>query len=323
MLKWRLLWIAAILCSCSPTAQAIEGPAAAGPIGGTDLQSGFLPPPGVYFGTSQLFARTIDFLDRNGNTSAALKDAQLSKVVGGPFAFFVPDAKIFGGSIALAAVVPAFSQWGSLFPGESRQHDTGVGDPYVEIAWSRYFGTPRPSICAGAKPIPEGLSVLLGFGVVFPAGKYDAATPLGRALSPGTNIWDFAPTAAFTFTTTPILAEGTEFSAKFYWNNYLTNPDTKYRTGDLLNLDFAVSERIGRFQVGVTGFYAWQVENDRIRNVSIPPDGARARVLYVGPIVAYDMPESQSALKLKAIVSPFAENTVTSWAVALAWIKKY
>jgi hypothetical protein len=66
--------------------------------------------------------------------------------------------------------------------------------------------------------------------------------------------WDFAPTVGLTYTTPPIIAEGTEISARFFWNNYLENPLTFYRTGDLLDLEFAVSERIGRFQVGVTAF---------------------------------------------------------------------
>ena len=51
----------------------------------------------------------------------------------------------------------------------------------------------------------------------------------------------------------PILAEGTEISAKLYWNNYLRNPETGCATGDLINIDFAITERIGRFQVGVAG----------------------------------------------------------------------
>ncbi len=31
----------------------------------------------------------------------------------------------------------------------------GVGDPYVELSWSRYFRAPRPSLYPGAYPILE------------------------------------------------------------------------------------------------------------------------------------------------------------------------
>lgn len=315
--------IAAFLCRTGTVALAVEGPSLAGPIGGTDVRSGLLPPPGIYVGTVQLYARTMNFRNGNGEINQVLKDAQLAKVIGGPFIYFIPQTKIFGGSLALAGVVPVLDAWGHLYTGTSNGRDAGVGDPYVEIAWSRYFGTPRPSRYAGANPIPEGLSVLLGLGVVIPAGQYDASTPLSRTLSPGTNIWDFAPTAALTYTTKSILAEGTEFSAKLYWNNYLENPDTNYLTGDLFDVDFAVTEHIGRFQVGLTGFYAWQAEDDKIGGVAIAPDGLKAKIFELGGIVAYDMPENASSLKIKAIASPYAENFPTPWHVVLGWAKKF
>ena len=142
----------------------------------------------------------------------------------------------------------------------SRNCTTGVDDPYAEIDWSHSFGKLRPSKFPGAYPILQGLTVLVGFGVVFPGVTYEALAfdPLQQALSISNNIWDFAPTAGFTYTTQPILADGTEISVRFFWNNYIENRDTHYQTGDLLDLEFAVSERIGRFQVGVTGFYAFR-----------------------------------------------------------------
>jgi hypothetical protein len=319
----RFCLAAALLGGAAVPARAVEGPTAAGPIGGTDMRSGLLPPPGVYFGTMQLAARTMDFVDGNGRTIPGLEDAQLSKGVGGPFLYYVPETKIFGGHVALAGILPIVYQCGHLFADQSRQCDTGAGDPYVEIAWSRYFGAPRPSAYAGAYPILEGLSILIGFGVVVPTGKFTAADPLRQALSAGTNIWDFAPTMAVTYTTRPILAEGTEFSAKLYWNTYLENPETDYHTGDVLNLDFAVTEHIGRFQAGIAGFYATQIADDKIAGARIPPDGRRGTVLQIGGVVGYDMPEHGSSFKVKALVAPYAENTVTSWGVTFGWIKKY
>ena len=59
-----LLIAAFVASSCSPL-MAIEGPTAAGPIGGTDIRSALLPPPGVYGGTMQLGAATLEFLDGN------------------------------------------------------------------------------------------------------------------------------------------------------------------------------------------------------------------------------------------------------------------
>lgn len=282
-----------------------------------------LPPPGLYVGGVLLGAATLDFVDGNGETIPELKDAYLAEEVGGPFLYYVPDVKVLGGSIGVGAILPVGNLCGRLFTGTSNHCQAGVGDPYVEVDWSRNFGKWRPSKFAGAFPISEGISIMAGFGVVLPTGKFNSSDPLSQALSIGTNIWDFAPSIAVTYTTRPILVEGTEFSAKFYWNNYLENPATHYKTGDLLDVDFAITEHIGRFQVGVTGFYAFQIEDDKQFGVRIPPDGREGEVLKLGGIVNYDMPEYNAAVKVKAATALIAANTVNAWAVVVGWTMKF
>ena len=314
--------VAVCILVCTP-ARAIEGPTIAGPIGGTDIRSAVLPPPGLYGGTILLGAEAFDFVDGHGKTIPALVDAHLTKYLAGPFLYYVPDVKVLGGSIGVGSIVPLGEQCGHLFPGDPSDCTTGVGDPYVEFDWSRSFGKLRPSKYAGAAPILQGLTILAGFGTVFPAGTYTASDPTQQALSIGNNTWDFAPTFGFTYTTAPMLAEGTEFSARLFWNNYLENPTTHYSTGDFLDLEFAVSERIGRFQVGVTGFYGWQSEDDKLFGIVVPPDGRRAKILEIGPIVNFDIPAHKSSVKVKAISTLSAENTVRSWGVAFSWVKKF
>ena len=311
---------AAILAAQAP-ASAVEGPTVAGPIGGTDIRSAILPPPGLYGGAFAGVAGTIDFVDANGDTVPIFKNAHLAKQIGAPFLYYVPDVKVFGGSIGFGGMVPGGNQCGHLFVREPSECKQGVGDPYAEIDWSRYFGTPRPSKYQGAYPILQGLNVLVGFGTVLPAGTYDDSDLLDRVLSIGTNIWDFAPALGMTYTTRPILAEGTEFSAKAYYNTYIENPATHYLTGDLINIDFAVSEHIGRFQIGATGFFATQIEDDELFGVPVP--NLQAEALLLGPVINYDMPERGSSVRVKALRTVFAENTVTSWSVFFAWFKKF
>ena len=226
MVGQRISLIACFLCALSMQAPAfaVEGPTAAGPIGGTDIRSAMLPPPGVYGGVILLGASTLDFVDGHGETIPALRDAHLAKELAGPFLYYVPETKVLGGSIGFGAIIPAGNQCGHLFISDSDRCTLGVGDPYVEMDWSRSFGTLRPSKYPGANPILQGLTILTGFGVVIPVGTYDASDPTEQALSIGNNIWDLAPIVAFTYTTRPLLAEGTEISARFYWNNYLENP---------------------------------------------------------------------------------------------------
>ncbi len=312
------------LLASAGSAHAVEGPAAAGPIGGTDIRSAMLPPPGWYGGVAVLAAGTLDFVDGDGRTIPPLRDAHLAKQVSGTFLYYVPKLDVLGGSIGVGGMVPAGNQCGHLFEGEDSRCTVSFGDPYVEFDWSRSFAKPRASTYAGAYPIMEGLTVMLAVGVVIPVGQFDSSEPIEQALSIGTNIWDVAPAVAFTYTTPPLLAEGTEFSAKLYWNNYRENPETKYFTGDLINLDFAITERIGRFQVGLAGFYAKQVEDDDIPGLAIqPPDGRRGELLMLGGVVNYDMPEYGASMKVKAFKAAEVENTVDSWGVVFGFMKGF
>ena len=43
----------------------------------------------------------------------------------------------------------------------------------------------------------------------------------------------------------------------------------------------------------------------------------------LGGVVNYDMPEHNSSVRIKALTSVLAENTVGLWCVALGWARKY
>jgi hypothetical protein len=316
-----LLAALAAACAHSPLS-ALEGSSTAGPIGGTDIRTAQLPPPGLYGGAIALYAEAYGFYDGAGNLVPALSALDLARTRVGPFLFYVPDIQVFGGSIGIGGIIPLGVECGRLFDTTPRRCISGVGDPYVEIGWSRFFGAVRPSRYANAYPIAEGLTVALGFGVVIPIGRYNAVDATTQGLVIGNNVWDFAPTFAFTYMTKPILAEGTEFSARLYWNNYLKNPDTQYSTGSVLNIDFAVSERIGRFQVGIAGYYAFQIADDKQFGIPIVPDGRRGEALTLGGVLAYDMPEYGAFLKIKVLKTFVTHNSVKSPGFAVTFVKK-
>ena len=62
----RLLLLCALLWSMCDAAHAIEGPSGAGPIGGTDVRSAVLPPPGLYGGMPVLVGHIFDFVGPKG-----------------------------------------------------------------------------------------------------------------------------------------------------------------------------------------------------------------------------------------------------------------
>jgi hypothetical protein len=316
-------WLAtALVCGLSSPSHAVEGSTAAGPIGGTDVRVALLPPPGVYGGIAVLGAKAFDFVDGRGEKIPGFGEADLSAKIIAPLLVYIPDFQVLGGSLAIVGTAPAGEKCGHIFSGTGRVCRFGAGDPYVEVSWARAFGTLRASKDPGAFPIFEGLAVAAGFGVVLPFGQYNAFEANNYAASVGNNIYDFAPSFAFTYTTAPILFEGTEVSAKLYWNNYLKNPVTQYATGALLDVDFAVTEHIGRFQVGVAGYYVTQIADDRQSGARIAPDGRRAEIMELGGVVAYDMPEYGASVKIKGLHTVITANTVGSYGVVVGLIKK-
>jgi hypothetical protein len=80
-------------------------------------------------------------------------------------------------------------------------------------------------------------------------------------------------------------------SAKLYWNNYKQNPATHYATGQVINVDFAVSED-WPLQAGIAGFYAFQT--GRLMMACRPGDGCRGEVR--ARVLAYDMPEQLASM---------------------------
>jgi hypothetical protein len=294
-----------------------------GPVVGSDIRSAQLPPPGLYGGLGLIYGEGHDFFDGSGRLVQALHALHLQRTWALPFLLYVPDVRLFGGSIGIAGTVPAGTECGRLFTTTPERCIAGIGDAYAEVAWSRFFGTVRPSRYPGAYPIAEGLTIALGFAVVIPTGGFDARQFAGQGLNMGNNVWDFVPTAAATYTTEPILADGTEISAKVYWNNFTTNPETDFQTGAIVRTDFAVSEKIGRWQIGLAGRYSVQVADDRQFGIRVAPDGRRQEVFSLGPVVAYDLPEHSSSIKLKGLATVRVRNTARSHDVSASWIKKF
>jgi hypothetical protein len=319
----QIVFTAAWTCIATAPSQAAEGTTAAGPIGGSDIRSAMLPPPGLYGGAVGLVSYVPTIVGGDGNPGSGLDAVDLTAKIAAPFLVYVPQAQILGGSIGVFGVAPGGQECGQIVSTIPRRCTWGFGDPYVEFDWSRSFGHLRPSGDPAAFPIMEGLVINLGLGIVLPVGKYEPQLRATNALSLGNNIWDIAPSIAVTYTTLPLIAEGTEFSAKLYWNNYTVNPDSQYQAAPLLDVDFAVTEHVGRVQAGLAGIYAFQTDADRQFGIVVPPDGRRLEFLAVGFVVNYDMPDLGAAIRFKALSIVHGQNTGISQSVTIGFAKKF
>lgn len=318
----RLVLLAGLLGAAAVPCLAAEGTTAAGPIAGTDIRSAVLPPPGLYGGAIGLNSHVPEVVDGKGKPVQGLDAVDLTARMAAPFLVYVPNVQVLGGSIGLIGLAPGGQECGQLVSAIPSRCTWGMGDPYFELAWSRSFGQLRPSRDAGALPILEGLVIGAGIGVVAPFGKFEPLLRSTNAISIGNNIYDVAPSVAVTYTTRPLIAEGTEFSAKVYMNNYGINPETHYKASPLIDVDFAVSERIGRFQLGLTGVYLSQTGEDRQFGVVVPPDGRRLEYMALGGVLNYDMPEQAAAIRAKVLSTVLGRNTGISQVIAVGFAKK-
>ena len=77
---------------------AAEGTTAAGPIGGTDIRSALLAPPGFYGGMAGLYSSVHQVNDGSGTPVPGLDAVDLNAKIAGAFFLYVPDhAKVLGG----------------------------------------------------------------------------------------------------------------------------------------------------------------------------------------------------------------------------------
>lgn len=317
----RIVIVIGVACWSAPC-WAVEGAAAAGPIGGSDIRSAILPPPGLYVGGVGLYNGVTQYNDGTGHPAAGLDAFGLTDSIAGAFFLYVPDFKLFGGEIGLSGFEAGGQDCGQLVSTVPRRCTSGLGDPYFELAWSRSFGQLRPATTAGAFPIIQGLVLDFGVGVLLPVGNYNQQIQAANGVTLGYNTFDVAPSVAVTYTTPPLIADGTEFSAKFYWDNYATNPATQYHSSQLLDVDFAVTEHVGRFQVGPAGFYVFQTGMDRQYGAVVPPDGRRLEYMALGGVINYDMAEYNSIIRFKANTTVFSQNGVVAKLFVISFAKK-
>jgi hypothetical protein len=97
---------------------------------------------------------------------------------------------------------------------------------------------------------------------------------------------------------------------------------TQYKASPLIDLDFAVSERIGRFQLGLAGVYLSQTGEDRQFGAVVPPDGWRLEYMAPGGELNYDMPEYAAAIRVKVLSTVLGRNTGISQVFAVGFAKK-
>ncbi len=195
-----------------------------------------------------------------------------------------------------------------------------MGDSFADVIYaSKYlglFGAER-----GDKPWKYGLTVAAGLALELPVGTYEKRD----FVNIGHDTFITIPNVAATYLTGPNLSlggDGTEISGRFFFDTNKQNPETGYHSGNLIDLDWAVTERYGSWQVGIAGDYVQQLTSDRTANGDqVAPGGDLFAKIDLGPVIAYDF-EDHSTLKFKTLLPIEHENNFDNRAFVLSYTRK-
>lgn len=251
-------------------AQAAEnGNTQYGP-GASQFFAGAFPPyPGVYFLSQTNHYRSNRLNDGNGDKIPIDFDV---KTVAETMRFlYISPVEFAGGNLMGQLVVPLVNIDLSL--------------PFVS---SQEFGLADVVGTFGVTWHPDPNNTFsVGMDISAATGKYDVNDPA----SPGLNHWSFQPALGYHY----FDPQGLELGAVARVIFNTENPETDYRTGNELVIDYAIGWNFDKWRVGAVGYYLQQLTDDS--GPTAPADGHRGKGFAIGPSISYSF---NPALQLSA-----------------------
>ena len=314
----------AMLTFASPAVHAVEGGVYGAPLGGTDIRQAYLPPqPGLYGGLAGVLSNSPDYQNQYGVPSTTANPAFLyAKVLGAGFLYVYPWQP-------LGFTVASSFQFNYIFEHQAltvngnflHGHTEGLQDSFSDIFFaSKYLGL------FGATPgdnpkLRYGLTGAFALSAEVPIGNYNVS----NFVNAGKNTYITIPNIALTYLTGPNLSigDGTEISTRFFFDTNKRNPTSGYQGGNLIDLDYSISERVGHFQGGVAGDYAQQLNGDHNTSYGlVSPGGNIYAKVDLGPVLVYDDPITQATFKVKALFPVYHQNNYNSTNIVVSVARK-
>lgn len=268
-------------------ATAAEGGSGIYLLGFRGSLAGFLPPPGAYFQSDTFYYHGEANASRSGTVSTANFDIA-GKLVSGieadiflelMTATLVTDKKIFGGNIALSALVPV--GWidvganvgiGIAGPNNTFTATAAASDDLIGLA---------DILLNGVVGWHAGMwHWNVALGLLVPVGDYK----VGRLANLGKNHWALDLTTPITWLNPKTglevtVAPGITFNAE--------NSDTNYTSGDEFHVEFAVTQSLSpKFAVGITGYHYQQLTGDSGSGAKL--GSFKGRTTGVGPNLKFN-----------------------------------
>jgi hypothetical protein len=298
-----------MLAGASTSAYAVEGGIYGAPLGGTDVRQAYLPPsPGLYGGLANVGIVGSKFTNQYGGSTNGPAYVT-TDAVGAGFLYVYPYNPL-GFTIASSFQLnyqPTSTQALTVNGVHKQGHGSGVADSYSDLFYASHYVGLMGATPGSNQKLKYGLTAAFGLAAEIPIGAYTAT----NFINTGKNTFITIPNMALTYTTGPNMAlfDATEISTRFFFDTNKRNTLSGYQGGNLVDLDFSITQRLGNFQFGGAGVFAQQITSDHsATNAVVAPDGNKYMKLDVGPVLLYDSPELGTTFKFKALIPIHHEN---------------
>lgn len=257
----RFIAGAAALLAVS-TSFATEGGRSTYPVGAENHLAGAAPPPGVYV-LEYVNVYSADRLNDGQGNAVPVPGFKVKANAAATRIAWVTTTPVMGGQLVAHAILPLVRVKVSA-AGQSSSR-SGLGDISLGtgVAWHH---SPQ-------------LHSVMALDLVLPVGQYDAARPVNI----GRNYASLQPAYLVSW----IDPAGFNADAKIGLNLNRTNKDTGYRSGNELNIDYALGWGLGNgWVLGVGGHLYQQLSDDRRNGETVA--GNKGRSYAAGPNLKYD-----------------------------------
>ena len=261
-MKHTPLCLGAALLTAATVSFATEGGGSTYPVGAENHLAGAAPPPGVYV-LEYVNVYSADRVNDGQGQAVPIPGFKVNAVAAATRIAWVTNTPVMGGQLVAHAILPLVKVKVSAAGRSSSS--SGLGDVSLGAGVAWHHSPQLHSVAA--------------LDIVLPVGRYDAARPVNV----GRNYASIQPAYLVSW----IDPNGLNADAKIGLNLNRTNKDTGYRSGNELNIDYALGWGLGNgWVLGVGGNIYQQLSDDKRLGQSVP--GAKGRAYSAGPNLKYD-----------------------------------
>ena len=261
-MKHTPLCLGAALLTAATVSFATEGGGSTYPVGAENHLAGAAPPPGVYV-LEYVNVYSADRVNDGQGQAVPIPGFKVNAVAAATRIAWVTNTPVMGGQLVAHAILPLVKVKVSAAGRSSSS--SGLGDVSLGAGVTWHHSPQLHSVAA--------------LDIVLPVGRYDAARPVNV----GRNYASIQPAYLVSW----IDPNGLNADAKIGLNLNRTNNDTGYRSGNELNIDYALGWGLGNgWVVGVGGNIYQQLSEDKNHGQSVP--GSKGRAYSAGTNLKYD-----------------------------------